>query len=82
MTTIATAPTTVPIIRYQPLRSEAPRLRLADDRRGGPGPERVVELEPERDVEREADRSPKAQAEQERWSRRSDQAAQLLSTKE
>ena len=26
MTTIATAPTTVPIIRYQPLRSEAPRL--------------------------------------------------------
>ena len=28
MTTLATAPMTVPIIRNQPLRSDAPRLRL------------------------------------------------------
>jgi hypothetical protein len=33
-------------------------LRLAHDRGGGPGPKRIVELEPEGDVERETDRSP------------------------
>jgi hypothetical protein len=42
-------------------------LRLAHDRRGGPGPKRVVELEPKGDVERETYRGPQAQCIQKRW---------------
>ena len=45
-------------------------MRLTDDRRGGPGPERVVELEPERDVECQADRSPQPQTKEQRRTRR------------
>src|SRR5712671_8170174 len=41
-------------------------MRLTDDCRGGPGPVRVVELEPERDVEREANRRPQPQPEEQR----------------
>ena len=44
-------------------------VRLADDRRRGAGPVRVVELEPERDVKGKADRGPQAQAEQQRRAR-------------
>src|SRR6516164_6079515 len=64
--TIATAPTTVPIMRYQPLRSDAPKMRLTDDRRRGAGPIGAVKLEPERDVKSETDRSPQPQPEQQR----------------
>jgi len=41
-------------------------MRLADDRRRGAGPDRIVELEPECDLERERDRSPQTQPEQQR----------------
>src|SRR5215470_9180755 len=39
-------------------------MRLTNDRRRGPGPRRVVELEPVRDVERKGHRRPQSQPEQ------------------
>src|ERR1700720_2056250 len=45
-------------------------MRLTDDCRGGPGPVRVIKLQPERDVEREADRRPQPPPEEQRWTYR------------
>src|SRR4029077_3122671 len=42
-------------------------LRLAHDRRGGPSPKWIVELEPKGDVEGETYRGPQAQCIQKRW---------------
>ena len=51
------------------LAQRSAELRLAHDRRGGAGPERIVELEPERDEEGEADGRPQPDAEQQRRAR-------------
>ena len=65
-TTIIIAPITVPIIRNQPFRSDAPELRLADDCRRGARPEGIVELQPEGDIEGKTNRSPESKGKEQR----------------
>jgi hypothetical protein len=71
------APTTVPIIRNQPLRCEA-ELRLTYDRRGRAGPKWVIKLEPERDEEGETDRSTQPNAKEQRLTPGGQRICQLL----